>query len=375
VLAKPGAPNNKDIARYEARERRTLARTLDRELEPRVRPGRRGRPKGSRNCLWPPDIDKSLIELSGRCSPSVVKKMIVKLLLNPGSGSRGVQLKPDSLRKKIERRMDTLKLPTGTARKKQDKTAKPWTEQQTQTLLGMVGNDLTDKTIVERTEHTIKAARAKLRLLGYAASELRSVAYTVEELAEKLQVTARKIRRWKERSAEDYQVPHQRTQPARVYQGASRPDPLQPAGLVQARLAHGLRLSGARGSRVPRGNEVHPGKCGRAKKAQGRPRRSSESHPCPGIACRRAELDIFKAGETRLRRSTMETGARQAAYRVQSTHRRRFAVLFRAGEGPRADARMRMTHLRHPFATLQNQATASGTPSTRQSDNHWHNFP
>jgi hypothetical protein len=199
VLAKPAAPNNKGIARYEVRERRTLARTLDRELEPRVRPGRRGRPKGSRNYVWPPDFDKSLTELSKRCSPSVVKKMTVKLLLNSGLGSRGVQLKPDSLRKKIERRMDTLRLPTGTARKKQDKTAKPWTEQQTQTLLGMVGNDLTDKTIVERTEHTIKAARAKLRLLGYAASELRSVAYTVEELAEELQVTARTIRRWKEK--------------------------------------------------------------------------------------------------------------------------------------------------------------------------------
>ncbi len=197
MLAKLKAPDNR-ATKYKANKQGALALTLDREIEPRVPPGRRGRRKGSRNYLWPPDIDKALIELSGKCSPSVVKNMTTKLLLNSRSGSRGVQLKPDSLRKKIEGRIGALKLPTGKTRKKQSKTAKPWTEQQTQTLLGMVGSDLTDKIIVERTEHSIKAARAKLRLLGYAASELRSVAYTVAELAQMLQVSARTIRRWKE---------------------------------------------------------------------------------------------------------------------------------------------------------------------------------
>jgi hypothetical protein len=197
MLSKPKVSTNKS-AKCKRRKAGTLAIMLDRALEPRVPPGRRGRPKGSPNYVWPPELDQTLIDLSRRCSPPVVKKVMRAKLLDMRGGSGGCRPRPDSLRKQIERRMAGLNLPTGKPRKKQEKTAKAWTETQTQALLGVVGTDLQDKTIEERTEHTVEAARAKLKLLGYAAHEMRGVAYTIQELAEKLQVSVRKIRRWKE---------------------------------------------------------------------------------------------------------------------------------------------------------------------------------
>jgi hypothetical protein len=96
--------------------------------------------------------------------------------------------------------MTFLGLPTGRERKSPAfRTAQPWTQTQIAGLLGSVGGDLIDESVEERTQHTIKAARAKLRRLGYAAEELRSVAFTTGELAVVLHVTARQVERWKEK--------------------------------------------------------------------------------------------------------------------------------------------------------------------------------
>jgi hypothetical protein len=66
-------------------------------------------------------------------------------------------------------------------------------------LLGALGSDLEDTSIEQRTHHTIRAARAKLTRLDYSARELRGDTFTVDELAAALCVTARQVRRWKER--------------------------------------------------------------------------------------------------------------------------------------------------------------------------------
>jgi hypothetical protein len=72
-----------------------------------------------------------------------------------------------------------------------------WTPDEIFALLGTLGGDLINESIVKRTHHSIEACYAKLKRLGHTVHELRSVAFTVDELAEMLRVTTRRIRTWK----------------------------------------------------------------------------------------------------------------------------------------------------------------------------------
>jgi hypothetical protein len=74
-----------------------------------------------------------------------------------------------------------------------------WKPGEISALLGTLGGDLIKETIVERTRHSIEACYAKIKRLGHTVHELRSVSFTVEELAEMLRVTTRRIRTWKEK--------------------------------------------------------------------------------------------------------------------------------------------------------------------------------
>jgi hypothetical protein len=74
-----------------------------------------------------------------------------------------------------------------------------WTPSEISALLGTLGGDLIKETIVERTRHSIEACYAKIKRLGHTVHELRSVSFTVEELAEMLRVTTRRIGSWKEK--------------------------------------------------------------------------------------------------------------------------------------------------------------------------------
>jgi hypothetical protein len=122
-----------------------------------------------------------------------------KNLLDMREGLGRFKPRPDSVRNAVERRMVQLGLPTGQARKRpESRTAKPWDPSETTALLAALGGDLLDESVEERTHHTIKAARAKLARLGHQASELRHVAFTVDELAAMLHATSRQVRRWKE---------------------------------------------------------------------------------------------------------------------------------------------------------------------------------
>jgi hypothetical protein len=183
------------------RKKGDLQATLDRTLEPLVPPGKPGRRKGCGNCQWTQKMDESLKDLCTRLGPSTAKRMMQKRLIEKRTSKPGeYRPRPDSVRNAVERRMAFLGLQTGRERKRvPSRTAKPWTQKQIEGLLGSVGGDLIDKSVEDRTKHTIKAARAKLRRLGYAAEELRSVAFTTEELAIMLQVTARQVERWKEK--------------------------------------------------------------------------------------------------------------------------------------------------------------------------------
>jgi hypothetical protein len=179
-----------------------LKETLDRTLEPRLPPGRPGRPKGSANYGWIPEADRILEDLCSRLGPSTAKHVMKKKILEVrGCGPGEYKPRPDSVRNAVERRMSYLGLPTGRERKGPvSSTAKPWTPAQITALLGGLGADLIDKSLEQRTEHSIKAIRAKLARLSYTAEELRSVSYTVDEVAVMLHVTARQVRRWKEKS-------------------------------------------------------------------------------------------------------------------------------------------------------------------------------
>ena len=146
-------------------------------------------------------MDESLKDLCARLGPSTAKRIMQKRLTEMRASKPG-EYKPrlDSVRNAVERRMAFLGLQTGRERKRvPSRTAKPWTQKQVAALLASVGGDLIDKSVEDRTKHTIKAARAKLRRLGYAAEELRSLAFTVGELAVMLRVTPRQVERWKEK--------------------------------------------------------------------------------------------------------------------------------------------------------------------------------
>ena len=178
----------------------SLANSLDRTLEPRLPPGRPGRPPGSRNYKWTPEIDRIIAEQCAKNGPSKAKQVVQKQILNAPREPGEYRPRPDTVRKAVERRMSRLNLPTGRDRQQpQSRRAKPWTPAEIRALLGALGGDLTDESIEQRTHHTIKAARAKLARLNYSSHELRGIAFTTDELATMLQVTPRQIRRWKEK--------------------------------------------------------------------------------------------------------------------------------------------------------------------------------
>ena len=74
-----------------------------------------------------------------------------------------------------------------------------WTPVEISALLGTLGGDLINETIVKRTHHSVEACHAKLRRLGHTVHELRSLAFTVDELAGMFQVSPRRVRTWKEK--------------------------------------------------------------------------------------------------------------------------------------------------------------------------------
>lgn len=183
----------------EPKKRGSLAATLDPLLNPRLSAGRPGRPKGAGNYEWTPETDKLLMELCVSKGVAAAKRAIGRKMQERRSG--GVEIRPDSVRKAVEYRMAKLGLSTGQKRRTSEMTkAKRWTDSETAALLGALGADATLKSIAARTGHTVKSVRAKLVRLEYQVNEIRGFAeYTVEELAGRIQVTPRQIRRWKEK--------------------------------------------------------------------------------------------------------------------------------------------------------------------------------
>jgi hypothetical protein len=81
----------------------------------------------------------------------------------------------------------------------EDRQAKAWTAAQTTALLGALGADATIESIAIRTGHSVKSVRAKIARLDYEIHEIHGFAvFTVNSLADLLQVTPRQVRRWKE---------------------------------------------------------------------------------------------------------------------------------------------------------------------------------
>jgi hypothetical protein len=196
-----------------------LTDTLDQILEPRVAPGKPGRPKGAPNYDWTPEMDNALRELFGKYDQGSMpppggwvayakRAMVGRLMKLFPHGSKP---REDSLRRAVERHMVLLGLSTGNHRKKAEpnpaectEKAKKvrsgaWTPHEIGALLGTIGGDLINETLVERTHHSPKACYAKLNRLGYTVNELRSGAYTVDELAAMFQVSPRRVRTWKEK--------------------------------------------------------------------------------------------------------------------------------------------------------------------------------
>jgi hypothetical protein len=193
-----------------------LAQTLDRTLEPRVPPGRPGRPKGVGNYEWTSDMDKLLAELWQRYGPAKAKAVMGKRLLE--FCPRDQVPRKDSVRSAIERRIRVLGMTTDAETRSNpgllpEESPEPrisanagrarqvatgtWTPSQVTVLLGALGGDLTNESVVDRTHHSLNAVHAKLRRLGYTVSELRSIAFTVEELAHMLQVTVGEVQSWR----------------------------------------------------------------------------------------------------------------------------------------------------------------------------------
>jgi hypothetical protein len=198
---------------------RRLAETLDQILEPRVAPGKPGRPAGAGNYDWTPEMDKALRELLGmydRGGPvpggklakakSVMAQRLMKLCPRESTPRK------DSLRRAVERHMVLLGLSTGNPRKKaepnpaecikkapKEVSSGAWNRREISALLGTIGGDLINETLVERTHHSVKACYARLYRLGHTVNELRGGAFTVDELAEMFQVSPRRVRTWKEK--------------------------------------------------------------------------------------------------------------------------------------------------------------------------------
>ena len=184
-----------------------LTETLDQILEPRVAPGKPGRTKGAPNYQWTPEIDKVLIELCTtyqRVSDlpggwfakvkNVMADRLIKLCPHESKPRK------DSLRRAVRRRMAYLGLSGGNPPRKkaepnpaerakkapEEVRSGAWTPGEISALLGTLGGDLIQETIVERARHSIEACYAKIKRLGHTIHELRSVAFTVDELAERL---------------------------------------------------------------------------------------------------------------------------------------------------------------------------------------------
>lgn len=181
-----------------SKTRGNLAATLDPQLRPRRSAGQIGRPKGSRNFDWTPEIDRLLTELCADQSPAA-KRIVGKALVQARSGASVPSA--DSLRKAVERRMATLGISTAAGRRTSEgRVVKRWTEAQTTALLGALGADATIESIAVRTGHSVKAVRAKIARLDYQVHEVHGFAvFTVAELADFIHVTERQVRRWKER--------------------------------------------------------------------------------------------------------------------------------------------------------------------------------
>jgi hypothetical protein len=181
------------------KRRGNLAATLYPLLEPRRPVGRPGRPKGVSNYEWTPEIDQLLIEYSAKWGAARAKHVIGRKIREGRSPE--VQSRPDSVRKAVEYRMEKLGLPTGQNRAKPEtRHARRWTQHETAALLGALGADATIGSIAIRTGHTVKAVRAKLARLDYQAQDIHGLAHvTVDELAERIRVTTRQVRRWKEK--------------------------------------------------------------------------------------------------------------------------------------------------------------------------------
>ena len=145
-------------------------------------------------------MDKVLTELwtkfraaSGGLSAKVENVMAKRLMeLCPHESKP----RKDSLRRAVRRRMAFLGLsggnpplkkaepnPAERAKKAPEEVRSgAWTPGEISALLGTLGGDLIKETIVERTRHSIEACYAKLRRLGQTVHELRSVAFTVDEV-------------------------------------------------------------------------------------------------------------------------------------------------------------------------------------------------
>jgi hypothetical protein len=195
-----------------------LAETLDRILEPRLAPGKQGRTKGAGNYDWTPEMDNQLLEFwrtrdnQGDAAPggwlAKAKNVMAKRLME--ACPRESTPRKDSLRRAVERHMASLGL-SGNHRKREEpdpaectKVAKEvssgaWTPGEISALLATLGGDLIHETLVERTHHSVNACYAKLYRLGHTVQELRSGAFTVDELAGMFQVSPRRVRTWKEK--------------------------------------------------------------------------------------------------------------------------------------------------------------------------------
>ncbi len=182
-----------------SKKRGDLSATLDQELEPRLPPGKPGRPKGTSNYEWTPETDNLLVELCARSGAAKAKGILGRKIQEERSA--GAAPRPDSVRKAVERRMAKLGIPSGQKRKRPNmREAKPWTECQTNTLLGALGADASIKSIAARTGHSVKSVRAKIARLDYKVDEIPgATVYTADTLAALLHVTSRQIRRWRQR--------------------------------------------------------------------------------------------------------------------------------------------------------------------------------
>jgi hypothetical protein len=180
------------------KKRGNLAATLDPLLKPRRGAGRPGRPKGASNYEWTPEADRLLAELCATRGAAKAKRIVGRKIQEGRPTEPGPN--PDSLRKAVEYRMAKLGISAAEKRRTSgNREIKPWTEAQTSALLGALGADATIESIAIRTGHSVKSVRAKIARLAYEVHEIHGFAvFTVNGMADLLQVTPRQVRRWKE---------------------------------------------------------------------------------------------------------------------------------------------------------------------------------